>query len=350
MAGVRDCKEEEGVSRSKAFLALISVAVAGGVLLSGCAEDIARTLNPRAGIPGSLLFISYNVDTFCYELRKHNIASGSTEILGALPEWDSYDKEILFSAFDYSEKHKALIVDWSWRYRYPNPTDTGSNHNHTIKMYVRDETGRYVEGKTLFEDPDLRLSDSRYFCYAEQIDRLCVGIDGGVDFVNLETGETEDRLQLREDGKDIKWLDWNSDCTLLAYTVLLQLPVYLYDARTGASRELPWEPDEPQFAGNDRDLVGHYPGAVSCYTLNTGEKKGWQIKSIDNIEVSPDQKYAAVTSRKDVGLFGTDVYRVDIVDLSTGSTMARLLEDEISGFGSILWIDDDGSARKRRKE
>jgi Tol biopolymer transport system component len=179
----------------------------------------------------------------------------------------------------------------------------------------------------------------RYFYYAEQIDRLCVGIEGGVDFINLETGETEDRLQLREDGKPITWFDWNSDFTELAYTSESDLNVYLYNMKTGVSRKLTWEVYEPQFARDDGELIGHYPYAVSRYTLETEKRtRVADIDKISNIEVSPDQRYVAVLSTRDVGLFGTDMYHVDIVELSTGNEIRLLDNDEITGLGDILWI------------
>jgi hypothetical protein len=292
-------------------------------------------LSPRADVPGSILFVGYNEDKDCNELRKHNFTSGKTEVMFIFPEWEPDGIVSRINAFEYSEKHKMLIIDWRWW-----SVDSVSDEYDMIRTYVQDETGRYVEDRTLFENLDSPGWDFRYFYYAEQIDRLCVGIDGGVDFVNVETGETEDRLELREDGKAIKSLDWNSDFTELVYTVKLRLPVYLYDMKTGVSRELPWEGGgEPQFAWSDRRLIACYANSVGRYNLETDKRtRVANIDSIIHIEVSPDQNYVAVLSFNEVGFFGTDKLFINIVDLSTGNVSEKLLYGEILGGGGILWI------------
>jgi hypothetical protein len=336
-------EKEEGVSRRKAFLAIIALIVA--VLLSGCAEGISSFLNPRTAFPGSLLFVGHNEDTGLYEMRKHNIATGNTEVVFVLPEFGLHGKDMELSAFDYSEKHKTLIIDW-W-FGYPM-----SNEAHTLKTYVRDEEGRYAEDRTLFEGREGVAAEFSYFNYVEQIDRLCVSTGDGIDFINLETGETDDRLQLSEGINDRIAFDWNEDFTELVYNSYNRFRAYLYDTETGASQRIPSVYGTPQFALGDSLVIGN-SGADSGHELD-GEvlfcydpkalKTVWKTNikdSIEGMDVSPDGNHVAVMSYKFGWIVTPNKYRIYIVDASTGKKTLKLLEGEAAWEG-VKWIADQG--------
>jgi hypothetical protein len=335
------------MNRNKTLVLIIfSIFVASAVLLSGCAASIMSFLNPRSDIPGSILFVGYNMDTERYELRKHNIATGNIEVEFVLPEsgLDSPDG-ITLSAFDYSEKHKTFIIDW--RYDY----EDALNAKHMLKTYVKDEEGLYVEDRTLFEDRDDVHMNFRYFNYVEQIDRLCVGIDSGIYFINLETGETEDQLQLAEDIRGDIAFDWNSDFTELVYKAWRQDRVYSYDMETGMSRRLPCRAYyTPHLVQDDSFLISDYGSEpdeglfsgeiLHCHDLEALET-AWEIHikhMIVSTDASPDRSRVAVQAYKFGWFITRNKLPIYIIDAYTGKTILKLSESEAMSEG-IMWIE-----------
>jgi hypothetical protein len=310
------------------------------MLLSRCAGFDTLDVSE---IPGSLLFCGtasvFGLES--YGIGKLDIAAGTVETVFRRDE--SLPRRVTIDDFVYAPDSDTFVIRTQDRSESPYPDDA------EYVAFAADGNGDYREGLVL--DYSTRLFEHFPMSYAEQPEKLVVVKHDGLDFLDIETGELESRLDLNlaalEGQRDVgmSYADWNED-----FTRLLACDVHtlrLYDTESGAWSECLTDRNriyDPLFAEGYGEIVFSVQGRyVWKYNIETGKTSklcdlGDLTKDISSLVMSPDRRYAAVYCEKR-GFLGPVKQYIVIVEVSTGRRAVVRSQQWKSSIGKMQWIE-----------